>query len=148
MSDFEVFPDAELLAVNILRAGDFATYATPHIDVRFPDDAFYPGDSVGNFVGPTAIVQVQRIGGIPTERHRWDHPNLQFDVWALMKSDAHNLAQLARVVLLNAQEKVHDDPPSFLSAVDDSLGIHWEFDQLNLRPRYRFGVYFTVRNNP
>jgi len=136
MTDFRVFPDSEYLAIQILKAdvsGAFGSY-TPRIDTKLPAD---PDWTKG-------VVQVQRVGGVPKQRRALDHANMQIDVWHETKKDAHNIAQLARVILHRAEGKVYTTPVAVLTGVEDSLGLAWRFDTLNLKPRYMFGVYLSV----
>ena len=137
-TDFAVFPDAEYLAVRILKddaTGVFSPF-TPRIGTKLPADPDWVH----------GVVQVQRVGGVPTQRRWLDHPNIQVDVWAETKADAHDIAQRARVCLFRAEGKIiYKDVTrlAVITGVDDALGMHWEFDPLSLKPRYTFAVYFT-----
>jgi hypothetical protein len=139
MSDFDLFPDSEYLAVQILKAavsaGQFASH-TPRIGTRIPAS---PDFSKG-------VLTVQRIGGVPTQRRRLDHPCIQVDVWHDVKKDAHNIAQLARVALFKGEGKVYTKPPAFVTGVEDAQGVQWLFDSINLKPRYTFRIYLSVHN--
>jgi hypothetical protein len=138
MSDFEVFPDSEYLAVQVLKAeegsGKLFGNPGPRIGTKLPTE---PDWTKG-------VIQVQRVGGIPTERRRLDHANIQVDVWHENKADAHDIAQIARAVLHRGEGKKYSTPAAVLTGVEDALGMHWQFDQINLKPRYTFAVYFTV----
>lgn len=138
MTDFAVLPDSEYLAVKILKAeiGAGKLFGTPgpRIGTRLPAE---PDFSKG-------VIQVQRIGGIPTQRRWLDHANIQIDVWHDMKADAHDMAQLARVILHKGEGKQYATPAAVLTGVEDALGLAWQFDSLNLKPRYTLGVYLTV----
>lgn len=141
MATFEEFPDSEALAIAILLEGDFGDFS-PHIGHKLPADAF-------TSTGTDQVITVTRTGGLPTERHRIDHPNLDISVWATNKGDARTIAGIARVTLHKAEEtQVFTTPVSaVITAVEDSLGLQYMFDALNLRPRYVFAVNFTVHNN-
>jgi len=135
--DFDIFPDSEYLAIRILKdavTAGFFTPLTPRIDTKLPPDP----------VWASGLVLVTRIGGIPKEEHRLDNPNLQIDTWSDDKKTSHDLAQLARVALHRVKGSVFTTPPAVLTDVKDSLGIHYQWDSLNLKPRYVLGVYFTV----
>ena len=137
MVDFAVLPDSEYLAVRILKdaltAGSFQSY-TPRIGTKIPAS---PDFTKG-------VLTVQRVGGMPTQRRWLDHANIQVDVWHDNKADAHNIAQLARVVLHQAEGKKYTTPACVLTGVEDALGLAWQFDSLNLKARYTLRVYFTV----
>lgn len=142
--EWNVFPDSERLATDILVAavsgGDYDSLSLVNdldVGVVLPPNPTYP-----------AIV-VARIGGIPRERHRLDHPNLQFDVWGNTKAEAHDVAQVSRRALHAAEGQVWRDETTHvayavLTGVEDALGLSWQFDTVSNQPRYTFAVYFTV----
>lgn len=137
MADYDIFPDAEYLAIRILKdavTADAFDPFTPRIDTKLPTSP----------VWDQGLILVSRIGGFSVERHRLDKPNLQVDVWADTKKTTQDLMQRARVELHRGEGKSYVTPPSVLTAVDDSLGPQYTFDSLNLQHRYVFGVYFTV----
>lgn len=133
MTTFEIFPNAEMIVEKLLIAQTYPGL-TPHVGTKVPDDANYE----------QGVITVQRIGGIPTERHRLDHPHIQVDCWADKKTSALVLAQYGRAAIFAAEGQVVTSPDGFISGVDDSLGIAWMFDSISLRPRYVFGVYLTT----
>jgi len=140
MTDFQLFPDAEYLAIRILKldtAGSFGSY-TPRIGSKLPSDPDWD----------EGVVTVQRLGGVPTNRRGLDHPNMQIDVWHENKADAHDIAQRARRALFQGEGKVYTTPRAVLTGVEDSLGLAWRFDSINLKPRYLFGVYLSVHAWP
>lgn len=135
---FNIFPDAEQLAIEILYAsvsdagGPFESYLPVDVGTELPSEPTYP-----------AIV-VSRVGGVPTERHRLDHANIQFDVWADTKPAAHDVAQIARAVLHRAEGKIFSTPSCVLTGVEDAFGLAWQFDTVSNQPRYTFAVYLTL----
>lgn len=136
MSDFDIFPDSERLATDILVAADFSPF-TVDVGTELPAEPVYPS------------IVISRVGGFPTQRRRLDHPNIQLDVWAETKAAAHDVAQIARVRLHQAEGKVWRDdtthlPYAVLTGVEDALGLAWQFDTINNTPRYVLAVYFTV----
>lgn len=136
--DYAIFPAVEKLAVNILKAArdtdNIFSPLTPHIGTKIPSS---PDWSNG-------VVTVGRVGGVPTERHWLDHPNVQFDVWADEKADAHDIAQRVRVSLLRAEGTKYTNPVCFVTGTEDGIGISWAFDTFNLKPRYTGSVYLTL----
>lgn len=137
MAEWDVFPDAEQVAVVILNAASFTPY-TVECGTELQSGTTYP-----------AIVAT-RVGGVPRERHRLDRPNVQLDVWADTKAAAHDVAQMARTHLHSAEGKVWGIgsgpvvPIAVVTGVEDSLGLSWQFDTISNKPRYVLGVYLTM----
>ena len=135
MSEFLEFPDVEAIVAKTLR-----TASIPNISTRvyssIPRDPTFP------------LITVQRIGGIPAVREYMDAGNIQIDVWGGTKSEARDAAARARIVLLGlAGSAVTDPVAAWVSAVEDSLGLSWQPDQLTGRDRYLFGVSVYARAN-
>lgn len=133
MTTFELFPNAEEIVIHLLQTADF-NGLTPVVASRVPDNADYAA----------GVITISRIGGIPAERHRLDHPHIQVDAWADTKAKALQLATYARHAIFAAEGTTVSSPDGFISGVDDSLGLTWLFDSVSLRPRYVFGVYLTT----
>ncbi len=87
-----VFPDAELVAVTVLRS---ALDPAVHVGTEWPDglEVKLAGGVVSVTRGPGAIVQ----------RHVTEDVTLDHDVLAATKGQAHDLAQLARAHWLAAE---------------------------------------------
>jgi hypothetical protein len=122
------------LAVQILRTSTEWGSFSPSIGTKLPNDP----------VWSSGVITVQRVGGVPVERHRLDRANIQIDVWHDSKSSAHDIAQLARAILHRGEGSVYSLPSCYLTAVDDSLGLHSLPDPINLKQRYVCGVYLTL----
>jgi hypothetical protein len=154
---WDIFPDAELLACTVLGAPN--SYAEegwgPSADK--PWGPYEP--AVGTAVPANAdfsrgVIVVARIGGIPVERHRVDTAMIQLDVWADTKSKASGIARRARQILHAAEGQTftlgsdEDDTnvDVVLTGTQDTLGLAWIFDPINIKPRYTFGVALTLHN--
>src|SRR4051812_22944304 len=133
---FRPFPDSELLATTILNAASFGSYtiADGMIGNRLPDTPTYP------------VIVVRRVGGVPSDRHRVDNPEIQANVWGDTKKAAQDVAALARAALFTAEGRLFslaDGTRVFLSGVEDSIGLSDLFDPLNKIPHYVFSVRFA-----
>lgn len=131
MPVYDTFPDVEAIAGWRLRqnniAGQRVYSSVPHTPT-FP------------------LVIVQRIGGIPVERHRIDGPRLQITVWGTSKSESHDIAQQSRAVLHGMEGStftVAGGAPVdiFIAGVEDDLGLFWSPDSPTGRDRYIFGLH-------
>lgn len=100
------------------------------------------------------IIVVRRIGGQPAVREMLDAALIQVDVWGgarddatpVPKSTAHDIAQAARVVLLEMEgTAIHDPVDVFVTAVRDANGLAWLVDPDTGRERYSFAVYVYGR---
>ncbi|MEU9149213.1 hypothetical protein AB0D59_01335 [Streptomyces sp. NPDC048417] len=80
-----VFPDAELVAVTVLRA---ALEAGITVGTEWPEDLATEVT--------TGVVSVTRGGGATVQRFVTEDVTLDIDVLAADKGQAHDLAQLAR----------------------------------------------------
>ncbi|MDT7847192.1 hypothetical protein [Streptomyces justiciae] len=83
-----VFPDAELLAVTVLRT---ALEAGTVIGTEWPPDLL---DQLA-----AGVVSVTRGGGAVVQRNVLEDVTLDIDVLAATKAEAHDLAQLVRAHL-------------------------------------------------
>ena len=130
MTDFEPFPDAEALVSQGLRDA-----AIVGLDERvyssIPKSPTFP------------LVTVQRIGGLPLERHAYDRARIQVDVWGQTKTEAYYIAQAARVAI----HRMENTAPTgaVISGVLDDLGLTWQPDPRTARDRYLFGVAVILR---
>ncbi len=134
MPTYDPFPDAEHLAVQILRTSTEWGSFSPSIGTKLPNEP----------VWTSGVITVHRAGGVPAERHRLDRANVQVDVWHETKQSAHDIAQLARAIIHRAEGSKFATPACALTGVDDAIGLSWLFDDLNMKPRYLFGVYLAA----
>jgi hypothetical protein len=132
MATFDTFPDAEALASKVLRDASITGLST-RVYSSIPNDPTWP------------LVTVKRIGGVPVERHRLDHPRIQIDVWGTSKSEALDIAQAARAALHAMEGQSYSSPVTgTVTAVRDDLGLTWSPDPVTNRDRYIFGVSLTT----
>jgi hypothetical protein len=125
VSNFVTFPDAQLWAADVLNAALAAgVYSS------LPNAPTFP------------MVVVQRIGGVPTERHALDRARLQVSVWGRNLTEAQSLAQQARQALHAAEG--NRTGFAFVTAVEDDLGLAFLRDPETGRDRYIFGVVVTL----
>lgn len=128
-------PDMEAVCAVTLRTAAISGLGT-RVYSSIPRDPTYP------------LITVSRIGGLPSVREYLDAANIQIDVWGGTKSEAHDIAARARVVLLTlAGTSVTTPVAAWISAVEDSLGLSWQPDPLTGRDRYLFGVTVYGRAN-
>jgi hypothetical protein len=130
MAEYEAFPDAEAIAGWKMRS---AGLAGSRVYSSVPKTPTYP------------LITIQRIGGQPAERHRLDAARIQVTVWGTSKSEAFDIAQLARVSLHGLEGDlvtVGGGAPvnAFITGVEDDLGLFWSPDEPTGRDRYIFGV--------
>ncbi|WP_217545568.1 hypothetical protein [Streptomyces sp. GbtcB6] len=104
-----VFPDAELVAVTVLRA---ALDAGVTVGTEWPEDLAAEVK--------TGVVSVTRGGGATVQRFVTEDVTLDIDVLAAEKGQAHDLAQLARAHL-QAAEGTSVDGAQIYSVADISL---------------------------
>lgn len=129
-----LLPDAELLAVNALRANaDLAALVGTRVYTAVPADPSFP------------LVRVSRIGGIPTIPQHLDVARLQVDAWGTTKHQARTVAATAQAAL-HAATGTHAQ--GVLTGVDDDLGLSWQPDPETDQPRYVFGVALYIHPNP
>lgn len=120
----DVFPDAEA----IVRTG-LADALACGVYSSVPKSPSYP------------LVTVQRVGGLPAERHRLDSARIQIDVWGTSKSEAQDIAQQARTAVHQMEGSGFTDPVTgFITGVEDSLGLAFLPDPETARDRYTFGL--------
>lgn len=128
MTDYDAFPDAEALVGDVLRAASLVVDTRVYSSI--PKSPTFP------------LITLQRIGGTPVERHRLDQPRIQIDVWGTSKSEAHDIAQAARVAIHEMEGQTF--ATAYVSGVDDAFGLTWFPDPPTARDRYIFGVALTL----
>ncbi|MGH2651414.1 MAG: hypothetical protein ACRDHK_09430 [Actinomycetota bacterium] len=131
MPRFEVFPDAEAVASVALRAASI-TDLEVRVYSSIPKDPTYP------------LAIVQRLGGNPAERHHLDGPRIQVEVYAESKSQAHDVAALARVALFELEGTAVSDPDAYVTGVEDAVALQWLPDPATDKDRYVFSVYLYL----
>lgn len=104
-----VFPDAEFIAVTVLRA---ALDAGTHIGTEWPEGL--PAKLTAG------VVSVTRGGGATVQRFVTEDVTLDIDVLAVTKPEAHDLAQLVRAHL-RASEGTTVDGAQIYTVADVSL---------------------------
>ncbi|MEU4169439.1 hypothetical protein AB0F46_21510 [Streptomyces sp. NPDC026665] len=104
-----VFPDAELVAVTVLRA---ALAVGTNVGVEWPRNLAS--------ALPAGVVSVTRGGGAEVQRHVLEDVTLDIDVLAADKGAAHDLAQLVRAHL-RAAEGTTVDGSQIYTVADLSL---------------------------
>jgi len=128
------FPDVEAIVAQTLRDAGIAALGT-RVYSSIPKRPTYP------------LVVVQRTGGLPAVRRYLDSGTVQVEVWGTSKSEAHDIAQQARVELLDLEGTAVTDPvAAFITAVDDAVGLTWDPDTLTARDRYFFAVAIFARS--
>lgn len=137
MTAYEVFPDIEAIVGYVIRSADI-----DGLDARvyssIPREPTYP------------LAIVKRIGGTPAERHHLDAGRIQVEVWGGSKSEIHDITQLARVAIHEAEGTtfaVDGGAPvdAVVTGVEDDLGLQWIPDPTTGRDRYIFGVIVYAR---
>ncbi|MEU6376815.1 hypothetical protein [Streptomyces sp. NPDC046909] len=104
-----VFPDAEAVAVTVLRAG---LAAGTTVGTEWPPDLLTEVK--------TGVVSVTRGGGAVVQRGVLEDVTLDIDVLAATKAQAHDLAQLVRAHL-RAAEGTSAGGAQIYSVADTSL---------------------------
>lgn len=141
MSAVDVLPAVEVLArwwlVNHVAVGPLAPGG---VHTQLPAD----------FDSADATVTVQRVGGLPAERHRLDRARLEVQAWAADEDTASLVARTARAALMEMEGETVEadqDNAGFVSAVDDDLGLAFLPDSTRTppTPRWTFGVEITAR---
>lgn len=121
-------PDVEAAASRILRNAGLRSYSS------LPGSPQYP------------LCVVQRIGGVPAEKHKLDEPRIQVDVWGTSKSEARDLAELARRTLFAAESAYIAEDNCQITCVEDELGLAFSPDPVSKRDRYIFAVRIYAHN--
>jgi hypothetical protein len=130
MPGFTALPDAEAVVSWWLRN---AGIASGRVYSSMPSVPVFP------------LIVVERIGGRPAVRERLDRARIQLAVWGNSKSEARDLADAARLKLLDLEGQsvtTGGGAPvdAFVTAVEDDLALFWSPDPVSDRDRYIFGV--------
>ena len=129
---YAIFPDMEAIA------------ATALINQGVCDGKVYssrPKDASEKL--PIAIVQ--RLGGLPTERHSIDAGRIQVDVWGRNKSEARREAEAARRSLHESEGVTFPSLGGYITACEDETGLTFLPDPDTKEDRYIFGVTLSTR---
>jgi hypothetical protein len=132
MIDYQSFGDLEAMVSQVIRetvegvAGVFSS---------IPSAPSFP------------LFTVQRVGGQPAVAQHLDNARIQIDVWGTSKSEARDLADVARVAIHQAEGRTFetgsgsdDVVDGYITAVRDVLWLNWLPDPLTGRDRYFFVV--------
>jgi hypothetical protein len=128
MVDMFTFVDAERYVGEALRAA--STGAGTRVYSSIPKSPTWP------------LITLQRIGGMPVDKHRVDRASIQIAVWADTKSAAHDIAQEARVAILRMEGTTPNG--AVIAGVTDQLGMTWQPDPVTQRDRYIFGMMLVI----
>lgn len=135
MTRYHVFPDAEAIATHVIREADIE--GVNGVYTSLPNNPDY------------AVVIAKSLPSRPAERHRLARARIQVEAWGNSKSEAHDIAQEARVALHEAEGQtfdVDDGAPvdAFITGVDDVLAPGWMPDPVTNKDRYIFIVHLYV----
>jgi len=92
-------PDAELVLVEALSSlipAHLVTWELPK------------GERFDQILATKAIIDVTRIGGSVKYRKAWDEPYVDFDVYALSKTQASDVMKLVRKFVESLKNSSHD----------------------------------------
>ncbi|MFF9269075.1 hypothetical protein [Streptomyces rochei] len=132
-----VFPDAELIAVTILRTA----LAGPTVGTEWPDDLLQ--------VVKAGVVSVTRGGGAVVQRYVLEDVTLDIDILAADKGQAHDLAQLVRAHLRAAAGTTVDGSQIYSVADVSLIWLPYEPDaETALIPRYVLVMQMRLRGRP
>jgi hypothetical protein len=126
--DYQTFVDAERYVGEALRTA--GTGAGTRVYSSIPKSPTWP------------LITLQRIGGLPVDKHRVDRASLQIAVWGNTKAEAHDIAQEARVAILRMEGTTPNG--AVIAGVTDTLGMTWQPDNVTERDRYIFGMTLTL----
>jgi hypothetical protein len=127
MVSFRTFPDAEAVAGKGIRDASTTLESRVYSSVPKTLPAY-----------PFAVVQ--RLGGVPAERHALDMAVIQVDVWGANKSQARTAAEEARRALHGLEGTSVSTPTAVVTAAEDATGLFWLPDPDTSRDRYTFSV--------
>jgi hypothetical protein len=127
MVAFRTFPDAEAVAGKGIRSASTTLSSRVYSSVPKTLPAY-----------PFAVVQ--RLGGVPAERHALDMAVIQVDVWGANKSQARTAAEEARRALHGLEGTVVTEPSAVVTGTEDATGLFWLPDPDTSRDRYTFSV--------
>lgn len=133
-----VFPDAELVAVTVLRQ---ALAAGTYVGTE------WPADLLGKL--KAGVVSVTRGGGATVQRFVTEDVTLDLDVLAADKGQAHDLAQLARAHLRAAEGTTVDGAQIYTVADISLIWLPYEPDpETDPIPRYVLVMQMRLRAKP
>ncbi|MET9140576.1 hypothetical protein [Streptomyces parvulus] len=133
-----VFPDAELVAVTILRAG---------LDAAATVGTEWPDDLLQKITG--GVVSVTRGGGAVVQRYVTEDVTLDIDILAADKGQAHDLAQLARAHLRAAEGSTVDGAQIYTVADVSLIWLPYEPSAETAPiPRYVLVMQMRLRGRP
>lgn len=125
MTTWHPFPDIEAMAGKVMRD---ANIATGGVHSSVPNTPTFP------------LITYSRLGGIPTVERKLDRARIQVETWGNNKSEARDLADLARLTLHKAQGTAVPTFAGFITGVEDELGLIFLPDPPTGRDRYIFAV--------
>lgn len=133
-----VFPDAELVAVTVLRAAlDKATT----VGTEWPDDLLQAVQG--------GVVSVTRGGGAIVQRDVLEDVTLDIDILAADKGQAHDLAQLVRAHLRAVRGTTVDGAQIYGVADVSLIWLPYEPDtDTAVIPRYVLVMQMRLRGRP
>ncbi|CAL9596438.1 hypothetical protein [Streptomyces sp. enrichment culture] len=133
-----VFPDAELVAVTVLRAAlDPATT----VGTEWPDDLLQAVQG--------GVVSVTRGGGAIVQRDVLEDVTLDIDILAADKGQAHDLAQLVRAHLRAVRGTTVDGAQIYGVADVSLIWLPYEPDtDTAVIPRYVLVMQMRLRGRP
>lgn len=133
-----VFPDAELVAVTVLRT---ALAAGTNIGTEWPADL--PSKLTAG------VVSVTRGGGAVVQRNVLEDVTLDIDVLAAGKGQAHDLAQLVRANLRAAEGTTVDSAQIYTVADVSLIWLPYQPDaETTPVPRYVLVMQMRLRARP
>lgn len=137
MTVVDVLPDIPKLTREwLLTQTELTSLVGTRVSTRSPSNVVYP------------YVTLQRIGGIPAERHRLDSARLQIDCWGNTEGSASRVARVCRAALYAMEGYTTED--AAVLGVEDDLGLLWLPDTTRTppTPRFIFGVVIHAHALP
>lgn len=128
--DYNAFPDLEDACSAVLRD---AAITGARVYSSIPGRATYP------------LLIVERLGGVPIEKHAIDQGRIQVSAYGNNKAEARDAADAARLALHRAAGTTVAEASCFITGVDDETGLTWLPDPVTMRDRYVFGVQVGAR---
>lgn len=125
-----VYPDARTIAIGYLRA---ALVTRGETDVKVQTRVPAPNDH--------DLIRIFRTGGIASVV--FDQAQLTVETYADTDVRAHDLAQLARAILISARDDTHSGVMVY--AVTEFSGPQESPDPVSEKPRYSQSIQFSVR---
>lgn len=136
MTPFLRGPDIEAIAANAIRNASIPGLNGVYSSIPKKPEPVYP------------LITVARDGGEPAVRQYLDAGVIEVRVWGGTKSEIQDIAQRARVALLELEGTTITSPVrAVISGVDDARGLRWEPDELTGKDRYIFMMTIFARSN-